>query len=487
MSTITEAASVLLAAGAGSHEVLLVSRAPTLRFMGGFVAFPGGKVHESDTVLAEPERGLDHLRVSALRELFEETGVLLARQANGQPAGGADLPPLRRGLLDNTISFAEVLRRQGLRLDPADLAFAGRLVTPSFAPVRFDTAFFVATLPPGQQAEIWPGELTSGRWASAAEALDAWQAGDWFLSPPTVSLLEAIRGRPVQELTRHLPPLLARLEDGRLPAIWFAPDVLMIPLDCQGLPPTTHTNCFLVGSGPRCLLDPGPADPAEQDRLFAVLDDVGTRPELVVLTHHHPDHVGAAVASARRYGIPIHAHPRTAERLRDRVAVDAPIEDGDQLALGRLSLTALLTPGHAPWHLAFHEPQRGLLFAGDMTSTLSSIVILPNDGDLALYLESLQRLRGLPSRMLLPAHGPPSTRPAHVLAETADHRLQREEQLIEALAAGPRSVAELAVQVYRGLPARSMRLAELQVETGLVKLHREGKAVQCEDGRWQAG
>jgi glyoxylase-like metal-dependent hydrolase (beta-lactamase superfamily II)/8-oxo-dGTP pyrophosphatase MutT (NUDIX family) len=483
VSTITEAASVLLAAGPGSHEVLLVGRAPTLRFMGGFVAFPGGKVHESDFALAEPAQGLDHLRVSAIRELFEETGVLLTRQ----PVRG-DLAPLRRRLLDNTISFAEVLRQLGLSLNPADLAFAGRLVTPSFAPVRFDTAFFVATLPPGQQADVWPGELTSGRWASAEQALQAWQDDEWFLSPPTVSLLEAIRGRPVDELTQRLPPILARLEDGgRLPAIWFAPDVLMIPLDCQGLPPTTHTNCYLVGSGPRCLLDPGPADPAEQERLFAVLDDLGTRPDLVVLTHHHPDHVGAAVAVVRRYGIPIHAHPLTARRLHNRIGVDTLIEDGDQLALGRLSLTAVFTPGHAPGHLAFFEPRRRLLFAGDMTSTLSSIVILPDDGDLSVYLDSLERLRQLPSRMLLPAHGPPSTRPAHVLAETVAHRQQREEQLIEALAAGPRTVAELAVQVYRGLPARSMRLAELQVETGLLKLHREGKAVRLEDGRWQAG
>src|SRR5205807_8453394 len=68
----------------------------------------------------------------------------------------------------------------------------------------------------------------------------------------------------------------------------------------------------------------------------------------------------------------IHAHPRTAQRLLDRVPVDVPIEDGDQLALGRLTLTAVFTPGHAPGHLAFHEPRRELLFAGDMASTLSS-------------------------------------------------------------------------------------------------------------------
>jgi glyoxylase-like metal-dependent hydrolase (beta-lactamase superfamily II) len=119
-------------------------------------------------------------------------------------------------------------------------------------------------------------------------------------------------------------------------------------------------------------------------------------------------------------------------------------------------------------------------------STLSSIIISPGDGDLARYLDSLARLQALPCRMLLPAHGPCSTRPAHVLGDAVAHRHEREEQLLTALAGGPRSIAELAREVYRGLPARSMPLAELQTEAGLLKLRRERRAACGEDGRWQA-
>jgi glyoxylase-like metal-dependent hydrolase (beta-lactamase superfamily II)/8-oxo-dGTP pyrophosphatase MutT (NUDIX family) len=485
VSTITEAASVLLAAGPSGHEVYLVARAATLRFMGGFVAFPGGKVHASDADLAEPARGLTHHHVGAVRELFEETGVLLARRADGQfPEAGDTLAALRRQLLDEQIAFADLLRAQELHLEPGDLTPAGHLVTPSFAPVRFDTAFYVADLPRRQRAEVWPGELTEGRWASAAAALDAWRRGEWFLSPPTVSILEVIRDRPVAELPAGLAPVLAQLVDGRLPPIWWAPGVLMAPLDCHGLPPTTHTNAFLVGTGPRCLLDPGAVDVGEQDRLFRVIDDAGAGVDLVVLTHHHPDHIGAALACARRFGAPILAHPRTAELLDGKVPIDRALDDGDRLALGELSLTALFTPGHAPGHLAFHEPERGLLFAGDLVSTLSSVIITPGDGDLALYLESLERVRSLSARMLLPAHGPASTRPAHVLGEALLHRREREEQLVAALAGGARSIKELAEEVYRGLPARSMRLAELQIEAGLIKLQREGKAARVDADRW---
>src|SRR5262249_44549527 len=153
---------------------------------------------------------------------------------------------------------------------------------------------------------------------------------------------------------------------GALHPIWFAPGVLLIPLHTQALPPSTHTNAYLVGSGPRYLLDPGPADPAEQARLFTVLDaeqGAGRRLTAIVLTHHHPDHIGAARACAAQYGVPIYAHPLTAQILRGKVPVDREIHEGECLDLGTAAdgthpwfLEAIHTPGHAPGHLAFYEP-----------------------------------------------------------------------------------------------------------------------------------
>jgi ribonuclease/clavin/mitogillin len=500
VSDVTEAASVLLARRPGSAEVFAVRRSPALRFFGGFHAFPGGKVHAEDAAIAAERltpnpAPLDVRRVTAARELFEEAGVLIARRSDGSfPPAGPDLAALRRELVEDRLAFREVLRRLDLTLRGDDFTFAGSLVTPPFTVLRFDTAFFVVDLPPGQHAEVWPGELDEGRWTTGAALLACWTRGDCLVAPPTVTLLEAIRDRGVAEVPVRLASLLESLAAGAIPPIFFSPAVQMIPLRTIALPPSTHTNAYLVGCGPRYLLDPGAADPGEQQRLFAVLDahhDAGRPLSAIVLTHHHPDHIGAAASCAARYGVPVWAHPWTARRLAGQVAVSREVHEGDRLDLGPTPdgagawhLEALHTPGHAPGHLAFYEARYRLLFVGDMVSTASSVVIAPPDGDLAVYLDSLRRLQGYDCRLLLPAHGSASARPAETLAQALAHRAKREEQLLAALRTRPRSVPELLPELYPGLPQSLIRLAQLQLLAGLQKLDREGR-VESEGECWR--
>jgi glyoxylase-like metal-dependent hydrolase (beta-lactamase superfamily II)/8-oxo-dGTP pyrophosphatase MutT (NUDIX family) len=501
VSGITEAASVLLARGAGSAEVFAVRRAAALRFFGGFYALPGGKVHAEDVataathLLPAAERPDPHdlRRVTAARELFEEAGVLIARQQDGTfPCSAPEWAGFRRDLLAGHVTFAELLQRLGLTLCREDFTFTGTLVTPPFTTIRFDTTFFVAHLPAGQEAEVWPGELDEGRWTTAAGLLEEWTRGTCLVSPPTVTLLEALCDQPVAEAPRRLAALLESLAAGAVPPIFWSPTVQMLPLQTVALPPTAYTNAYLIGSGPRYLIDPGPSAAGEQERLFAVLDahqEAGRRLSAVVLTHHHPDHVGATAACARRYSVPVWAHPWTARKLAGTIGVSREVHEGDRLELGTAPdgrgswhLEALHTPGHAPGHLAFYEPRYRLLLAGDLVSTLSSIVIAPPDGDLAVYLESLRRLQTLDCRLLLPGHGTASARPKETLAEAITHRLKREEQLLGALGPAPRAVAELMPELYPGLAAELKWLAELQVLAGLQKLQAEGRAENVDLG-----
>lgn len=502
MSQIIKAASVLLARGSGPAELYIIRRAEGLRFFGGFMAFPGGKFHAADRdLLTAPAESLQDRYVTAARELFEETGVLLARKPDGSyPPSGSVLNYLRRKMATEDVPFAEVLTRLDLSLNSDDFPLLGNITTPPFVPTRFDTAFFVARLPANQSAEIWEGELVGGEWATADAVLERWTRGEWLVSPPTVALLEAIRGQPIEAIAHHVAVVLGDRLDDDIPAIYFAPGVQMIPLYTQALPPSTHTNAYLVGSGPLYLIDPGTALPQEQNRLFALLDarqQKGPPLTAVVLTHHHPDHIGAAATCATRYGVPIYAHPRTAEKLRGKIPVDRLLQDGDHLDLGLAPdasgpwhLEAIYTPGHALGHLAFYERHYRLLFAGDMVSTLSSVVIAPPEGDLVQYLESLRRLRSYDCRLLLPAHGSPSARPGKTIDDCLAHRLRREGQLLAELNASPRSVADLARELYKGLAPTMMRFAELQVLAGLQKLERESRVHASGEGenrQWSCG
>jgi glyoxylase-like metal-dependent hydrolase (beta-lactamase superfamily II)/8-oxo-dGTP pyrophosphatase MutT (NUDIX family) len=456
--------------------VFTVRRAESLRFMGNFWAFPGGKVHADDP----------GPYAAAARELFEETGVLIARRPDGSfPFPDAGLAEARRELLADQLTWAGLLAARNLTVSPDDFLYAGSIVTPEFAPVRFDTSFFVAACPPGQSPEIWPGELTEGVWGTADELLADWMRGGRLLSPPTVSLLECVRGCPLTDLPQRTASILAQVAAGGHPPIYFSPAVGMIPVRTLALPPSTHTNAYLVGTDRPHLLDPGPKDPAEQEKLFAAVDELlgGRRLAAVVLTHQHPDHIGATNVTARRYDAPVLAHPITAKMLAAKIKVDGTIEDGARLELGTAPagdgswhLEAVFTPGHAPGHLCFYERRYSLLFAGDMISTVSSVVICPPEGDLTQYLASVRRLQEFPARILLPAHGSASARPAHLLEQCLAHRKQREEDLVGALADARHTVKELAQVVYRGLPEPLMRFAELQVLAGLQKLEREGRA-----------
>jgi endoribonuclease LACTB2 len=474
-------AVILWRAGARGREVFWVRRGKALRFAGGFYAFPGGKVDAADAAI--PVLGATGeaaaLLVSAARELFEETGVLLAEGVANVSAHS--LAEARRALLADAVSFAELLVRHELKLRASDFTPAGRWITPTFAPVRFDARFFLAALPADQNAEVWPGELSDGAWITCDEALDAWRAGRVLLHPPSRYSIECLQSAPPPECLSALlaPPYC---EDYVASRIDFQAHVYIVPLRTPTLPPATHTNTYLVGDRALALIDPGASDAGELTRLFAVIDDFARegRPVTQIwLTHHHGDHVGGLGTVWERLGrVPVFAHPQTA----DRVAVPCkPAGEGD-LLLGRWR--ALHTPGHARGHLCFFDEGTGALLCGDMVSGVSTIVIDPPEGDMAEYLRQLERLRALAPRTLYPAHGTAIPDAVEKLDEYLAHRLRREQKVVAALERGG-TLSELTAVAYDDTPEFMYPIAERSCLASLLKLEAEGRAHRIEAG-WRA-
>lgn len=264
-----------------------------------------------------------------------------------------------------------------------------------------------------------------------------------------------------------------------------------VPLRTPTLPPATHTNTYVVGQGKLSVFDPATPYKEEQAQLESILDGrIGETVERIVLTHHHHDHVLGATSlqaflAKQGVSVPILAHPITAKLLENIVPIDSFWLDGQTLECGGVSMTGTHTPGHAPGHLVFQSHVDQAIIAGDMVAGTGTILIEPKDGNLALYLDSLQRMRALKPSILLPSHGPPLIQADEVLSMYIAHRHLRTDQIREALDRnGRQTPLQLAKWVYATLPAAIHGLAALQVESHLIWMQSNGLSIKNDDQTW---
>jgi glyoxylase-like metal-dependent hydrolase (beta-lactamase superfamily II) len=235
----------------------------------------------------------------------------------------------------------------------------------------------------------------------------------------------------------------------------------------------TGTNTWLVGD-PAWVIDPGPAVPAHVERVWQAAQEHGGIAG-IVLTHNHLDHSEAAPELRERSGAPVAFGAGTAgpgafeEPSLTSLEPDAVLRDGDEIG----PLRAIATPGHSADHISLLMD--GVLFCGDTVLGEGSVFIPPGGGSLAAYLASLQRLQRLPLNALCPGHGPVVWDAAAKLAEYLAHRLDRERRLVDALAGGLRSTAELLDRVWDDAPAALRPAAALTLESHLEKLAQEGR------------
>ncbi len=535
------ASLILLRDGTAGMEVLMLRRAERdgdLR--SGACVFPGGVVDARDRAahgcciggddaalsrrFGMAEGALDYA-VAALRECFEEVGLLLVEGT----FDAAAVEPWRSRLQAGEAGADELCRHFGLRLDLRGLAYYSHWLTPPGVPKRFDTRFFAMRAPEGQEAVADYGEAVELMWLTPQAALSPER--DLKLLPVTRRTLQdlarfgsadaALAEAHARDAIRLTMPRVARSRSGErtvvLPdqlayaeiahldpagrgdaccdlvadrAVRLSPRLLRVTAHNPGMMTGPGTNTYLVGSGGAgghwAVIDPGPDLAAHVDAILAAVAAVHGRITRILVTHTHPDHSPAAAALALATGAPVWG--RVAADPQGQDASFAPQHEpahGDRIALGDgATLRVIHTPGHASNHLCYLLEEDKLLFTGDHVMQGSTVVINPPDGDMAAYLRALRALLDEDLDWLAPGHGFLVAEPHGVLRGLIAHRLRRE-ALVRAVLQrlGAADIATLLPEVYADVPIARHPVARRSLLAHLLKLQAEGGVV-ADGERW---
>ncbi|HSH43034.1 MAG TPA: MBL fold metallo-hydrolase [Arenicellales bacterium] len=534
------AATVVVARDADAGvEVLLLQRTHSAVFMPGVYVFPGGAVDESDRqpdlaasvpgvdedaanrVLGVPSGGLGFM-AAAIRECFEEAGLLLADAADGAAlcrAPDIDLAHWRRRLARGELDLPGLCRQLGLQLHADRLVYLSRWITPPGPPRRFDTRFFVAPAPPGQTASHDGTETVDHLWITPGEALERSRRGELSLGSPTIRTLHSLTGfESVERLLagvrsgnapRARAPLPATGRDGTRrvhpnepayaeveklrreglgePGYELIPGVVQtlsrrvrrLTAPNPGVMTGPGTNTYLVGEGDElAVIDPGPELEAHLD---AIISNAGGAIRWILATHTHRDHSPAARALKQRTGATVLGMPPPEDGSHDhRFQPDRVLRHGERLPVGDATLRAIHTPGHASNHLCYLLEEEQILFSGDHVMQGSTVVINPPDGDMGDYLRSLDELHGEDIAYIAPGHGFLMDDPYTVINRIVAHRNDREAKVLAGMRRlGEATEGELLPVVYDDVPAALHGVAARSLLAHLLKLRDDGLLSQA--------
>ncbi len=417
---------VLLRPGRTGLEVLLTRRPSSMAFAADMHVFPGGRVDEADGApellrrsVLSPEQASTALGgdlaprdalatyVAAIRELFEEAGILLAD-------GGRDLnvmpPPYlsqaRSALVGGEARFASIAAELGLRLRTDWLVPLSRWVTPPTLPRRFDARFFAAGLPAGARVSFEGDEVAGHDWLTPTAGLARMAAGEigmWLPTSATLQQLEYVTS--VDQIRERLAP--RRLGSVQVEAI--SPEVTRIVMPAGGGVAGQPICAYLVGRRLHVLIDPGdPTGPALEEAI-AVAASRGGSIVAIALTQVDPDHAGGVEALAEMLEIPVFAGPGSGRPLPYSVR---ELTDTAIVPVGDVRLQAITTPGPGADHVAFlvGEPA-DLVISGDLDGHRGARAVL-GPWDEPAAQASRGRLRQLaPAATWLAGHPAPATDP----------------------------------------------------------------------------
>jgi glyoxylase-like metal-dependent hydrolase (beta-lactamase superfamily II) len=233
------------------------------------------------------------------------------------------------------------------------------------------------------------------------------------------------------------------------------------------------TNTYVVGDSRNVIvIDPGPADAKHLGEVMRAVGDANVAG--IFLTHWHGDHSEGAEKLSQTLDAPLGSYsPLGPEEIR--------IHDGDRAGAGTIFLTAIHTPGHASDHMCFWLEEERALFTGDHVLGRGTTVVAHPDGDMGAYMSSLQRIQQLDAARFYPGHGPVVDNPGALLDYYIAHRIEREQQVVDAMPGTPEQLVET---IYAGVDKALHPVAAMSVRAHLAKLEAEGRAVHDAADRW---
>lgn len=536
---------VLMREGKSAPEILMLRRSSKASYFSGAFVFPGGMLDPEDLAPevvarvagmgprdADARLGLESgalgYWVAVARETFEESGILLAHEESGEPVSperAAALAHWRDALNHREASFGEFLHRERLLVPAASMAYFAHWITPPVQKRRFDTRFFIAASPAGQEGAHDDGEMVETLWLPASEFLDRAKRKEIEIALPTLQVLRAMSAHSTPEAAvahaRSLGvivtnrPCFAEGREGRKlfragdPAYaeihWSDPSesgtttydfvaevpkrldslVTRITAGNPGVMTGPGTNTYLVGEHDIAVIDPGPADPVHVQAIIAAAQ--GRPIRWILCTHTHRDHSPAAQLLKAATGAQVLGRAAPDAVNHDQsFAPDRTLADGDIVDIGGAALIAIHTPGHASNHLCFLLERTGMLFTGDHVMQGSTVVIWPPDGNMNDYLASLHKLLAREIAILAPAHGYLIGRPGHEIERLVEHRLARERKVRAALerAGGSATLESILPDVYDDVPTAIHPVAARSLLAHLEKLVTDGE-IHLHEGRYR--
>lgn len=527
-------------------EVLMTRRSANASFAPGAYVFPGGRIDEGDSTaraIATRRRTQSRLQltqaIAAVRESFEELGVLLAHHADGRPVSAEEVAAMDRSTAGTTVAFADQCAERGLRLSTDKIFTFAHWITDRDLPKRFDVPFLVARMPKGQTPTADETEQFEPCWVRPADALARHAAGSFFMIFPTVRTLERMVAYPTVDAVldacaqraagegplwtscpragwlagkearymEHESPFgeLAMVSpDGQIVhaldwqnehAVPLLKNVQRLTAPNPSAMTGPGTNSYIVGDadGGYVVIDPGPNDFEHIGRLWrATQGDI----RMIVCTHSHADHSPGALplqklcktqppilglASAPTARSNARFTPDQVLQDGERLVLTAPaISDAGETRVPAHTLRAIHTPGHAANHLCLLLEEDGLLFSGDHILNGSTTVVDPPDGNMNAYLDSLDKLDAACAAggvgFILPAHGYVIGEARAAIAHLKAHRLKREAKIAAVMRQLPKGTPEEWLPLaYDDVPERMWPVAARSLAAHVERIRQAAK------------